>query len=547
MAHCRLFSKIFTLVISTFCSFNASAAEPPPDFDLSVMSWNIWHGGKEDGEVDGPRRVAETIKRSGADIVAMQETYGSGEAIAKTLDYKFLGRGTNVSILSKYEIIEDISVFEEFKCVGALIQLPGGDAIPRPSDRLVAIYSIWLPFDGEIWKPGTRDITNPKAMRDVCQPSACDIRKILTAIKERLADSKYNDIPVIIAGDFNSMSHLDYVDVAVDQYDVVIEWETSRAMIEAGYRDTYRECNPSIDRQADRTWTPRFPEQEEDRIDFVYYRGNNLDLSASKVIDEHTEKFPSDHAAVVTQLKIPVTGKGSESFGSTMTYNIHHGAGMDGKVDLERIAKVLGDQRDFIGLQEVDDRTKRTGGVNQAAELGKLLRMHAAFGSFMDFQGGRYGVAILSKHQIIRTHSLRLPNGNEPRVALVAEVLLPDGISLLLVNVHFDWVDDDKFRFAQAQVVANYLKEQTLPFILLGDFNDQPGSRTLKLFTEIAKEAAKPKDDHFTFSSTKPEIEIDFIFAGPPERWRVNKTSVLEEKVASDHRPFAAELMILKK
>jgi endonuclease/exonuclease/phosphatase family metal-dependent hydrolase len=225
------------------------------------------------------------------------------------------------------------------------------------------------------------------------------------------------------------------------------------------------------------------------------------------------------------------------------SYNIKHGRGNDNVVDLERTARVLRALTpDIVGLQEVDDLATRSGGVPQAERLGQLLGLQHAFGRFMDFQGGAYGMAILSRHPIVRTHSVRLPDGNEPRVALAVEVQLPGGRRLTLVNVHFDWVDDDRFRFAQAEALTKYLDALTTPYVLLGDFNDEPASRTLALFKGRALEATKPEGDRFTFSSVKPEKEIDFIFAAPAAAWRAREVRVITEPLASDHRPVLAVL-----
>lgn len=228
-----------------------------------------------------------------------------------------------------------------------------------------------------------------------------------------------------------------------------------------------------------------------------------------------------------------------------VTYNIHHSRGMDGAVDLARTADVLRSLApDLVALQEVDDRAARSGGVDQAAELGRQLGMHAAFGSFMDFQGGRYGMAILSRYPLAEVVPLRLPDGHEPRVALVAHIRLPTDEILTVVNVHFDWVEDDTFRFAQVQAVADYLRGLRNPFVLLGDFNDQPGSRTHRLFSELAKEAVKPETDRFTFSSTDPAVEIDAVFTAPAPRWTHGEVRVHDEPVASDHRPVSALLLL---
>lgn len=225
------------------------------------------------------------------------------------------------------------------------------------------------------------------------------------------------------------------------------------------------------------------------------------------------------------------------------SYNIHHGRGMDDRVDLERIAAVLRRlDADIIALQEVDERVARSGQVDQASRLGELLGMHHAFGSFMDYQGGRYGLAILSRCALQRIEPVRLTEGNEPRVALLVEVMQPDGSILTVVNVHFDWVSDDGFRFTQAREVAQLLDGLAGPFILAGDFNDVPGSRTLSLFHERAEEAVKPPDRRFTFSSTEPQKEIDFVFVSPAAAWSVASVDVVNESVASDHLPVMAVL-----
>src|SRR5690606_27818322 len=144
-----------------------------------------------------------------------------------------------------------------------------------------------------------------------------------------------------------------------------------------------------------------------------------------------------------------------------------------------------------------------------------------AFGSFVDYEGGRYGLAILSRCAIRSADPVRLTEGNEPRLALAVGLGEPGVSTLTIVNVHFDWVADDGFRYAQASEVARYLDSIAGPYMLAGDFNDQPGSRTLRLFEHGAGEAEKPQDRRFTFSSTQPEREIDFVFASPRDQWDV--------------------------
>lgn len=267
---------LFAVLSAAAIAQDGNAVKEGAPKTLSVMTWNIWHGGREDGKEIGPKRVVDVIRTSQADLIAMQETYGSGELISKALGFHFQPRGTNVSIHSRYPVVEDISVFEEFKCVGALIELP--------DKQRIAFYSIWLPYNKEIWAEGTRDTDDSKSMIAACQASCDDLKEIKAKINERLAGEAYQNIPVIIAGDFNSMSHLDYIPSFKNQFDVSIDWATSHVLTDDGFLDTYREQNPEVDRSFDRTWTPRFPKQEQDRIDFIYTRGE-LESIDSRVID----------------------------------------------------------------------------------------------------------------------------------------------------------------------------------------------------------------------------------------------------------------------
>src|ERR1700731_1570832 len=93
-----------------------------------------------------------------------------------------------------------------------------------------------------------------------------------------------------------------------------------------------------------------------------------------------------------------------------LTSNIHHGEGTDGRFDLSRLARVMKSvQPDVIALQEVDQGTERSGGVDQLAELERLTNMHAEFGKAMDYSGGGYGVAVLSRWPLLRNGTDPLP------------------------------------------------------------------------------------------------------------------------------------------
>jgi endonuclease/exonuclease/phosphatase family metal-dependent hydrolase len=228
---------------------------------------------------------------------------------------------------------------------------------------------------------------------------------------------------------------------------------------------------------------------------------------------------------------------------AVLSYNIRHGRGTDGVLDLERIAGVvLASGAELVALQEVDERTERTGGVDQAAELGRLTGMHHAFAPFMGFQGGRYGLAVLSAHPILSHRVIDLPPGkHEPRVALLVEVELPGWERLAFVSLHLDWLADDAERFAQAGALVEALDDQSR-VLLAGDFNDVPGSRTIRAFEGAGFVAAEAGGgDGSTFPAGAPDRRIDWIMHRPASAAR-SESVVLEEPVASDHRPVLARL-----
>ena len=112
-----------------------------------------------------------------------------------------------------------------------------------------------------------------------------------------------------------------------------------------------------------------------------------------------------------------------------LTYNIAHGLGADERINLERTARAISAALpDLVALQEVDSATQRTGNADQPARLAAFTRMDAYyFGRAMPYDGGAYGVAILSDLPVasFRTHALPAAEGHEPRAVLEARIALP--------------------------------------------------------------------------------------------------------------------------
>ena len=229
-----------------------------------------------------------------------------------------------------------------------------------------------------------------------------------------------------------------------------------------------------------------------------------------------------------------------------LAYNIHHGEGMDSLLDLDRVAALIRDvDPDLVALQEIDSVAARTGGVDQAAELGRLTGMTPVFGRFMPYQGGAYGMALLSRWPIRASMNHRLPDGTEPRAAVEVVVASPStGREIRFVGVHFYRTESE--RAAQADSLDARLFRGAgadLPTILAGDFNSEPGTRVIE--DRAANWTIVDKgDDRMTYSSFDPVREIDFVMYRPDAAFTVIDERLIDEPVISDHRPLVVDFEV---
>lgn len=226
-----------------------------------------------------------------------------------------------------------------------------------------------------------------------------------------------------------------------------------------------------------------------------------------------------------------------------MSYNIHHGQGTDGKLDLPRIAEIIAAQRaDIVALQEVDHTVKRSGGVDQAQQLAALLKMQHVFGKNIDLQGGGYGNAILSRFEIVssRNRHYQTSLNNEQRGLLEAVVTVGNR-RLVVLNTHLDYHADATERLAcVAELAPVVAAADGRPIVLCGDFNDVPDSKTYQAVETLFKDAWKQAGEGpgYTIPNLKPRKRIDYAWTRgvkPLRAWVV-------ESVASDHCGLVVEL-----
>jgi endonuclease/exonuclease/phosphatase family metal-dependent hydrolase len=254
-------------------------------------------------------------------------------------------------------------------------------------------------------------------------------------------------------------------------------------------------------------------------------------------------------ASIVLAISISLlTGCGAASRTPTtvsvLTYNIHHAEGMDKKLDVERIARVIrATEADIVALQEVDQGTTRTNRIDQAGELARLLKMQYTYGPAMDFMGGKYGNAVLSRRPIEGSKIARLPGSggvHEPRSA-IGVVCRVGGEQVVFASTHLDFTKEPSDRVEQAKVIVQAFVDERRPMVLAGDFNCEPGSPPMEILAPHFMDATAANSEK-TCPSVNPRVKIDHVLVRPSDRWKVVEVRVIPEEVASDHRPVLVKL-----
>ncbi|HEY9362680.1 MAG TPA: endonuclease/exonuclease/phosphatase family protein [Chitinophagaceae bacterium] len=236
---------------------------------------------------------------------------------------------------------------------------------------------------------------------------------------------------------------------------------------------------------------------------------------------------------------------------TVLSYNIHHAnpPSKTGVIDMDAIANVINQQQpDVVALQEVDVHTNRSGtSLHQAEELAKLTGMKAYFAKAIDYDGGEYGVAILSKYPMEDMKNTPLPTDDatngEHRTLATAVIRLPGNKKVLFACTHLDAQRADTNRQLQIKKILEILKQETLPVIIAGDLNAEPTSDVIKQFDNHFTRSCMV-DCPFTIPEVHPNKTIDYIAFAPASIFTVVSHSVVDEKYASDHRPVKTILKL---
>lgn len=209
---------------------------------------------------------------------------------------------------------------------------------------------------------------------------------------------------------------------------------------------------------------------------------------------------------------------------------------MDNKRDYNRTANVIrAINPEVIAVQELDSATQRSAGLDVLKTLADKLNMHSVFGPSIPYQGGKYGIGILSKEKPVKTSFLSLPGKEEKRGLLMAEFN-----DYILFCTHLSLTQSD--RIESARIINQQTHTIRKKAFLAGDFNDTEGSEALNIlglkWTNLS--GNKP-----TIPVDTPDRCIDFIFGlnGPDFGYTIQRSEVVNESIASDHLPVFIDVL----
>ena len=224
-----------------------------------------------------------------------------------------------------------------------------------------------------------------------------------------------------------------------------------------------------------------------------------------------------------------------------MSYNIRNAKGMDNVRNVQRIVNVINNEvPDVVAVQELDSMTTRSNQTFVLAEVAERTQMHASYAPAIDFQGGKYGIGILSKDKPLDIQTYPLPGREEKRMLMVAEFK-----DYFFACTHLSLTEED--RLTSLEIIKNSVKSNQKPFFLAGDLNDTPNSKFIQALQEdflILTNTKKP-----TYPAPEPKETIDYIAAwkGNTDNFANLSAQVVEEPLASDHRPLTVQLRMSMK
>jgi endonuclease/exonuclease/phosphatase family metal-dependent hydrolase len=281
-------------VFFLFCCCHSVFSQPPDPIELRVMTFNIWYGGEQVSFA----QTVEVIRAARPDLVAVQEPDGNLRKLAEAAGLSFVDEKRN--LLSRYPFFDPDTPDQHHLYTRVLVR-------PGQIVAFASIHTTSSPSGPDLLREG-------KSVEEVLEvEKRVRLREVQPYIKA-LRELIKQEVPVFFAGDFNTPSHQDG---AARAGTLLVEWPVTKALSDAGLRDSYREVYPDAAAKPGLTWTPGYPHpyrkknEMQERIDMIWIAGRVSTLE-SKIIGEPDNPavdvviapYPSDHRAVVSTVRV---------------------------------------------------------------------------------------------------------------------------------------------------------------------------------------------------------------------------------------------------
>lgn len=518
-------------LLLTMLSLASAICTANEELPVRVMSFNIRYGTAKDGVNHWDNRkefLVETIKDFGPDLLGTQET------LAFQRDF----------------IQERLPTFQSFGV---------GRDDGKDNGEMAALFYNQHRFEkldgGHFWLSPTPDVVGSKGwdaalpriatwvmLRDRTTADSAPILFLNTHFDHMGAEARTQSASlirskltklgencrVIVTGDFNA-------DANSGPYKSLFANDSANPEL-ISLQDTYiHTTSPHSDTSTGTFSGFKVANTGGPRIDWIGC-SSHWQVRQARIDRTQLEgKTPSDHfpvTAVLRSVDLKPTLR-------VLSYNIHHGRGLDDQVDLKRIASLIRNaDPDVVALQEVDRNTSRSGNVKQSRELARLTGMYASFAKAIDFQGGEYGQAILSRFPLTDVEVTKLANrdNREQRIAVSVLFDLAKDYRVQFVSTHLDHAEPN-IRLEQAEQLASLGSRNAVLSLLAGDMNDVPRSKVISKITETWS-APQDHQNLYTFPTATPTRQLDYILLRRPTKPVIVSSKVIDESVASDHRPI---------
>ncbi|MFJ2034078.1 endonuclease/exonuclease/phosphatase family protein [Streptosporangium sp. NPDC087985] len=312
----------------------ASAAPPAhagKPTDVRVLAWNIYHGGLDDNwdNLDTRKDVIRQIVDVNPDVFFSVETYGAGDEIIAGLEAATGDDWTGIQITPSSTGNDNLWLFTHYD-IDKVFPAPtgyretgtfhiGGARLIADDGRAINAFTMWSnytnPWVGDLIEDNALDVAagrKPQVPAEKIVDADRRQTQYVADFLDYVGTHAPAGEPVLMGGDLNTMPAADWTSKwarCADHFGLSYDLAATGKFTDAGFVDTYRAANPNVCKAPGMTWSPRLDMTTPDRIDFIYAKGQVVQVKDSYTIAKRLPgdpdgQFYSDHSAVVSDVRI---------------------------------------------------------------------------------------------------------------------------------------------------------------------------------------------------------------------------------------------------